>query len=102
MKTLTKAEEQVMQVLWGLQKGFLKDILEHCPEPRPHSNTVATLLKIRVDKGFGLSERKGRNNVPPAKSAKAGQATKSLARREKSHLEAPPPRPVCRFLRMTK
>ena len=49
MKTLTKAEEQVMQVLWGLQKGFLKDILEHCPEPKPHSNTVATLLKILVD-----------------------------------------------------
>ena len=49
MKTLTKAEEQVMQVLWALQKGFLKDILESSPEPKPHSNTVATLLIILVD-----------------------------------------------------
>jgi len=44
MKTLTKTEEQVMQVLWKLQQGFLKDILENSPEPKPHSNTVATIL----------------------------------------------------------
>ena len=46
MKQLTKAEEQVMQVLWKLGNGFLKDILENSPEPKPHSNTVATILKI--------------------------------------------------------
>ncbi|MBC7851397.1 MAG: BlaI/MecI/CopY family transcriptional regulator, partial [Chitinophagaceae bacterium] len=42
MKSLTKAEEQVMQVLWNLGQGFLKDLVEKCPEPRPHSNTIAT------------------------------------------------------------
>ena len=60
MKTLTKAEEQVMQVLWKLGKGFLKDILEAMPNPKPHSNTVATLLKILVDKKFVDTETFGR------------------------------------------
>ncbi len=42
-KSLTKAEEQVMQVLWKLEKGYLKDIVEAMPEPKPHSNTVSTV-----------------------------------------------------------
>jgi predicted transcriptional regulator len=52
MKPLTKAEEQIMQSIWKLDKAFLKDILEAQPEPRPHSNTVATIVKILADKGF--------------------------------------------------
>ncbi len=62
MKPLTKAEEQVMQVLWKLKKGFLKDIVNSTPEPRPHPNTIATLLKILVEKGFVEFEVQGRNN----------------------------------------
>lgn len=60
MKTLTKAEEQVMQVLWKIEKGFLKDVIEGMPDPKPHSNTVATLLKILVDKKFVETETYGR------------------------------------------
>ncbi len=52
MRPLTKAEEQIMQSIWKLEEAFLKDILEAQPEPRPHSNTVATIVKILVDKGF--------------------------------------------------
>ena len=52
MKILTKAEEQVMQVLWKLNKAFLRDIVESMPAPKPHQNTVATLLKILVEKDF--------------------------------------------------
>ncbi|SJZ44665.1 BlaI/MecI/CopY family transcriptional regulator [Sediminibacterium ginsengisoli] len=52
MKPLTKAEEQIMQSIWRLETAFLKDIVEAQPEPRPHSNTVATIVKILVDKGF--------------------------------------------------
>ena len=52
MKPLTKAEEQIMQSIWKLEEAFLKDIIEAQPEPRPHSNTVATIVKILVDKGF--------------------------------------------------
>lgn len=52
VKQLTKAEEQIMQTLWKLGPSYLKDIVEDQPEPKPHSNTVATILKILVDKGF--------------------------------------------------
>jgi predicted transcriptional regulator len=52
MKTLTKAEEQVMQVLWKLKEGFIRDIMDAMPPPKPHQNTIATLLKILVDKEF--------------------------------------------------
>lgn len=52
MKPLTKAEEQIMQVLWKLEKSFLRDIVEAMPAPKPHQNTVATLLKILVEKEF--------------------------------------------------
>jgi BlaI family transcriptional regulator, penicillinase repressor len=62
MKTLTKAEEQIMQALWKIEKGFLKDIVEAMPNPKPHSNTVATLLKILVDKKFVTTEIFGRMN----------------------------------------
>ena len=49
---LTKAEEQVMHYLWDLEKAFLKDILEKLPEPKPHTNTVSTILKVLKEKEF--------------------------------------------------
>ena len=52
MKSLTKAEEQIMQMLWKLDKAFLREIVEAMPNPKPHQNTVATLLKILVEKEF--------------------------------------------------
>lgn len=52
IQSLTRAEEQVMHCLWKIGKGFLKDILEVFPEPRPHTNTVSTLLKVLKDKDF--------------------------------------------------
>lgn len=41
-----------MQILWKLEKAFLRDIMEAMPDPKPHNNTVATLLKILVEKEF--------------------------------------------------
>jgi BlaI family transcriptional regulator, penicillinase repressor len=52
MKILTKAEEQIMQVIWKLDKAFLREILDELPAPKPHSNTVATIIKILVEKEF--------------------------------------------------
>jgi BlaI family penicillinase repressor len=52
MKPLTKAEEQIMQELWTLKKAFLREILDAIPEPKPHQNTVATIIKILVEKEF--------------------------------------------------
>lgn len=52
MKILTKAEEQIMQVIWKLDKAFLREIIDELPAPKPHNNTVATIIKILVDKDF--------------------------------------------------
>ena len=52
MKQLTKAEEQVMQILWEIKKGFVKDILEKFPSPKPAYNTVSTIVRILNKKGF--------------------------------------------------
>ena len=51
MKELTKAEEQVMQYLWRLEKAFLKDIVEQFPEPKPAYTTVSTVIRVLVKKG---------------------------------------------------
>jgi predicted transcriptional regulator len=52
MKKLAKREEQLMQVLWQLEKAFVKEIIDELPEPKPHYNTVSTIIRILEDKGF--------------------------------------------------
>jgi len=52
MKELTKAEEQIMQELWLLEKAFVKEIVDKLPEPKPAYNTVSTIIRILEKKGF--------------------------------------------------
>jgi len=52
MKKLTKAEEEIMQILWKLGKGFVKDIIQQLPKPKPAYNTVSTIIRILEKKGF--------------------------------------------------
>jgi BlaI family transcriptional regulator, penicillinase repressor len=52
MKELTRAEDQIMQILWTLKKGFVKDIVENLPNPKPAYNTVSTIVRILEKKGF--------------------------------------------------
>ena len=52
MNKLTRAEEQVMQVLWEMEKGLVKDMLDKLPEPKPAYNTVSTIIRILEKKGF--------------------------------------------------
>jgi BlaI family transcriptional regulator, penicillinase repressor len=52
LKELTRAEDQVMQILWKLNKAFVKDIVEEMPEPKPAYNTVSTIIRILETKGF--------------------------------------------------
>ncbi len=52
MNELTKAEEQVMQILWKIEKGFVKDVMTHFNEPKPAYNTVSTIIRILEKKGF--------------------------------------------------
>ena len=52
IRELTRAEEQVMQVLWKIEKGMVHDILLHFAEPKPAYNTVSTIVRIMEQKGF--------------------------------------------------
>ncbi|MDP4185843.1 MAG: BlaI/MecI/CopY family transcriptional regulator, partial [Bacteroidota bacterium] len=52
MRELTKAEEQVMQILWRLKKGFVKDIIDKIDEPKPAYNTISTIVRILEKKKF--------------------------------------------------
>jgi len=62
MRELTRAEEEVMQVLWKLKRGFVKDILEHFDDPKPAYNTVSTIVRILQDKGFVDHKAYGRTH----------------------------------------
>ncbi len=62
MKELTRAEEQIMQVLWELEKAFVKDIIEQLPNPRPAYNTVSTIVRILEKKGFVSHEAFGKSH----------------------------------------
>lgn len=52
MKELTRAEEQVMHILWDIKAGFIKDIRAHFRDPKPAYTTVSTIVRILEDKGF--------------------------------------------------
>jgi BlaI family transcriptional regulator, penicillinase repressor len=52
MKKLTRKEEELMKILWRLEKAFVKDIVEQYPEPKPHYNTVSSLVRLLQDKGI--------------------------------------------------
>jgi BlaI family transcriptional regulator, penicillinase repressor len=52
IRELTRAEEEVMQVLWKLENAFVKDILEEFDDPKPAYNTVSTIVRILETKGF--------------------------------------------------
>jgi len=50
MTTLTKAEEKIMKILWSISKGFIKDIIEQYPDPKPPYNSVSTIVRVLVQK----------------------------------------------------
>ena len=98
MKILTKAEEQVMQVLWKLGKGFLKEIIESTPDPKPHSNTIATILKILVEKGFVDYNVHGRNNLYKPLVSQSEYGKKSVNQLIKGYFEGSHARLVSQFI----
>jgi BlaI family penicillinase repressor len=62
MKELTKAEEQIMQILWDLKRALVNDILDKIPEPKPAYNTVSTIVRILEKKGFVDHKAYGRTH----------------------------------------
>ena len=62
IKELTKAEEQIMQELWEMNGGFVKEVIERLPEPKPAYNTVSTIVRILETKGFVDHEAFGKSH----------------------------------------
>jgi predicted transcriptional regulator len=52
MKKLTNAEEEIMQILWDLEHGFVKDVIDCMPDPKPPYNTVSTVIRVLEKKNF--------------------------------------------------
>lgn len=63
MKQLTKAEEEVMQLLWKLEKCNVASIIDELPNPKPAYNTISTIVRILEDKGFVDHEKVGKGHL---------------------------------------
>lgn len=87
MKQLTKAEEQVMMVLWKLKSGGLMDIVEAMPAPKPHKNTVATILKILTEKEYVRIEQLGRIHRYHPAISKQSYSQRSLSSMAKNYFD---------------
>lgn len=87
IKPLTKAEEQVMQAIWKLNKAFLREIVEAMPVPKPHQNTVATLLKILIEKKYIKVEVIGRMHQYYAAISKEAYSRASMKTLVKGYFE---------------
>ncbi|MBS1621775.1 MAG: BlaI/MecI/CopY family transcriptional regulator [Bacteroidetes bacterium] len=87
MKALTKAEEQIMQAVWKLGKGFLREIVEAMPNPKPHQNTVATLLKILIEKEYIGINNMGRQHQYFPLISKEEYSKRSMKQIAKNYFE---------------
>ena len=62
MEKLTNKEEEIMRVLWDLRKAFVKEVLEELPEPKPHYNTISTIIRNLEEKGYIRHEAFGKTH----------------------------------------
>jgi predicted transcriptional regulator len=84
-KELTKAEEQIMQVIWKMEKGFAKDILENIKEPKPAYNTVLTVVRVLVNKEFVGYKTYGKANEYYPLISKEEYTTKKIRTLKKNY-----------------
>lgn len=87
MKQLTKAEEQIMLILWDHGPLFLRELLDHMPVPKPHQNTVATILKILIEKEFVTVNVFGRQHQYTAAVSKEAYSKKTMKQMVKGYFE---------------
>lgn len=80
MKQLTKAEEDIMQVLWELKEGNVAAILAELPEPKPAYNTVSTIVRILENKEFVGYRKEGRGHIYFPLIAKTEYSNQSLTK----------------------
>ncbi len=78
MKQLTKAEEDIMQILWDLEEANVASIIDELPEPKPAYNTVSTIVRILESKDFVAYRKEGRGHVYYPKLKKTDYSNQSL------------------------
>lgn len=98
MERLTKAEEQVMQVLWKLGPSFSKDVLAAMPAPRPAITTVSTIIRILEEKGFVAHEAYGRSHRYHAVISKQAYGDRSVKKLLKDYFGGSPTAMVSTFI----
>lgn len=92
MKRLTKAEEQVMHILWDLKKAFLKDVVEGFPGPKPAYTTVSTVIRVLTRKGFIDFKTYGKTNEYFPAITKAEYFKSSIKPMINNYIEGSPTR----------
>lgn len=78
MKELTKAEEEIMQILWQLEEANVAAIIDELPNPKPAYNTVSTIVRILENKGFVDYRKEGRGHIYFPKIKKSDYSNQSL------------------------
>ena len=78
MKQLTKAEEDIMQILWNLEEANVATIIDEFPEPKPAYNTVSTIVRILESKGFVDYEKQGKGHIYFPLMAKQDYSNQSI------------------------
>lgn len=62
MEKLTNKEEEILQILWKLKKGFVKNVVDKLPDPKPHYNTVSTIIRNMEEKGYVKHQSYGKTH----------------------------------------
>ncbi|PVW14207.1 BlaI/MecI/CopY family transcriptional regulator [Marixanthomonas spongiae] len=78
MKQLTKAEEDIMKILWKLGEGNVAAIIDELPKPKPAYNTVSTIVRILESKGFVAYRKEGRGHIYFPKVKKTEYSNQSI------------------------
>jgi predicted transcriptional regulator len=78
MKQLTKAEEDIMQILWDIGEGNVATIIEEFPNPKPAYNTVSTIVRILESKEFVDYRKEGRGHIYFPKVSKTDYSNQTL------------------------
>jgi len=102
MKKLTEKEDQIMQVIWKLEQAFIRDIVAELPDPKPHYNTVATLVKILVKKGFLKSEKLGNTDQYSPKISMETYRSEDIKEIKKKYFGNSLPKMMAHFAKQEK
>ncbi|NBC58315.1 BlaI/MecI/CopY family transcriptional regulator [Mesohalobacter halotolerans] len=87
MKSLTKAESEIMRILWRLDKANVSAIIAEMPKPQPAYNTVSTIVRILEQKGFVDYEKQGRGHVYFPKVSEEDYKTSTTKRLANTYFE---------------